>query len=179
MSGLHWEYYLIGKKHQPVVEEAITEYKRWMRGLRKFKKKYKCDAVLTNTFGLERTFCAVKFIKEPDPKIWRRILKKNFDDAYYPRKDTTQGKAVLAEFEALKRWEGAKVADAVGYNWLFWGGSVYPFNAGFSPKHKVMYFSIPKIPPHEKTPEPWYEPVAGVRKISYKRLEELKVQWRA
>lgn len=173
MSLRHYDHYLIGGKHQKVVEEVLLEFKRWMRGINTLKRKYKCEGVLTNSFGLERTLVAVKFSTPPDPKIWRRVYKEDFRDTYYPRQNTVAGRVVYSEFQACRKWTGEKVAESVGYKWLFYKDSVFPFNAGMHHKKKIMYFQVPSIPEQEETPKDWYKPVPGVKKISYKKLTEL------
>lgn len=170
----HYQYYVTGKSFEPVVKETITSYRAYLRNINKLKKKYELEAVLSRTFGAEQTAVAVRF-KEgvtPDEKIWKRRMKDEVKNAWWPRANTTAGKAVLAEFEAAQRWDARPLQKAVGHpGVLFFGSHAYAFNTWWNPKTNQAVFTVPLLPPHEKTPKDWYTPVKGVRPVSFDKAQ--------
>lgn len=173
-DGKHWDYYLItGKKLQPVVEATIKSHNKWRKDVLAIVKKYGGKEFYQNSFGLELTFSAMKFEKVPDLTVWKRVFKDRLKDAYWPRRNTVKGREVYAELQALKRWQSYDLSQAVGYKGLHHWDRMFPFNACLDFKKKKAYFAVPSIPPNEKTPKDWYKPVAGVRKVSYKKLTEM------
>lgn len=173
---VHYQYYLVGKTHQKAVEEIQASHRTFVRKLNKIKKKYGFDRMLINGFGSEKNLVAIGFKAgvTPDPKIWRQRFRGEVNGAYWPKGNSKEGRALLAEFKEVERWDAGALSRSVGHpGILFFNSRVYPFSTNWNKKTKTTVFCVPKLPPEETTPDEWYKPVKGVRPISFKKAQQL------
>jgi len=168
-----WQTYLItGKKLQKVVEEELSLLMAWNRKWRALRKKYGFKSEWENQFGNRRTVQAVDFkdAPAPDSRLWAKT--DHSQTSYWPKANTTEGRAIKAEFEAIKTFNESLVEDAVGFKWISVGKNLFPFNFFHYPKQGVSGFKVPVIPDElsREDKAKAYKPVAGVKLISHTTL---------